>query len=141
MLFRVGEGVYATETAANYGSYHRHERHKRMGAGYSFYNVSTKTPLKQLMNDLLVLAHKVRLPRPSPPPPPCNLPLPSSHLVLPLCPSPQAGCDVFNALDLMENLPMFKELKFGPGDGNLQYYLYNWKCPTMKHDRLGLVLL
>uniref|UniRef100_A0A673AVH4 Glycylpeptide N-tetradecanoyltransferase n=1 Tax=Sphaeramia orbicularis TaxID=375764 RepID=A0A673AVH4_9TELE len=39
------------------------------------------------------------------------------------------GFDVFNALDLMENKVFLEKLKFGIGDGNLQYYLYNWKCP------------
>ncbi|KAB7496347.1 hypothetical protein Anas_08459 [Armadillidium nasatum] len=39
--------------------------------------------------------------------------------------------DVFNALDLMENEQFLSELKFGQGDGNLQYYLYNWRCPSM----------
>ncbi|VDN57264.1 unnamed protein product, partial [Dracunculus medinensis] len=32
------------------------------------------------------------------------------------------------------------ELKFGIGDGNLQYYLYNWKCPDIKPEKVGLVL-
>lgn len=40
--------------------------------------------------------------------------------------------DVFNALDLMGNQTFLEELKFGIGDGNLQYYLYNWKCPSME---------
>lgn len=31
----------------------------------------------------------------------------------------------------MENEPFFEELKFGIGDGNLHYYLYNWKCPEI----------
>lgn len=35
--------------------------------------------------------------------------------------------DVFNALDIMENKPNFDPLKFGPGDGHLQYYLYNYR--------------
>ncbi|ELW62684.1 Glycylpeptide N-tetradecanoyltransferase 2 [Tupaia chinensis] len=35
------------------------------------------------------------------------------------------GFDVFNALDLMENKTSLEKLKFGIGDGNLQYYLYN----------------
>jgi len=48
--------------------------------------------------------------------------------------------DVFNALDLMENSKFLEKLKFGIGDGNLQYYLYNWRCPTMKPDQVGLVL-
>lgn len=41
------------------------------------------------------------------------------------------GFDVFNALDLMENKEFLEKLKFGIGDGNLQYYLYNWRCPQM----------
>lgn len=61
----------------------------------------------------------------------CALPL---HL--------QREIDVFNALDLMENDPaVLKELKFGPGDGHLQYYLYNWACPEMPPKGNGLVLL
>lgn len=50
------------------------------------------------------------------------------------------GFDVFNALDLMENKQFLEQLKFGVGDGNLQYYLYNWRCPTMTPDKVGLVL-
>ena len=34
-----------------------------------------------------------------------------------------------------------KELKFGIGDGHLQYYLYNWRCPTEIGKEIGLVLL
>lgn len=55
----------------------------------------------------------------------------------------------------MENSTFLKELKFGYanklssrllttssiGDGNLQYYLYNWKCPDMPPSKLGLVLM
>ena len=97
-------------------------------AAYSFYNVSTETPWPDLMGDALVLAKKTNF-------------------------------DVFNALDLMENryiarvkqvfivnlyMTAFSEflekLKFGIGDGNLQYYLYNWKCPKMDPKRIGLVL-
>ncbi|EEC06084.1 N-myristoyl transferase, putative [Ixodes scapularis] len=37
------------------------------------------------------------------------------------------GYDVFNALDLMDNKEFLEKLKFGIGDGNLQYYLYNWR--------------
>ncbi|KAG6921556.1 N-myristoyltransferase 1 [Chelydra serpentina] len=50
------------------------------------------------------------------------------------------GFDVFNALDLMENKTFLEKLKFGIGDGNLQYYLYNWKCPSMGAEKVGLVL-
>jgi glycylpeptide N-tetradecanoyltransferase len=51
------------------------------------------------------------------------------------------GLDVFNALNLMENDRFLHDLKFGMGDGNLQYYIYNWFCPTMDHGDVGIVLL
>ncbi|NXE71082.1 NMT1 tetradecanoyltransferase, partial [Calcarius ornatus] len=49
------------------------------------------------------------------------------------------GFDVFNALDLMENKTFLEKLKFGIGDGNLQYYLYNWKCPSMAPEKVSAV--
>lgn len=49
--------------------------------------------------------------------------------------------DVFNALNLMENDCFLSDLKFGVGDGNLQYYLYNWACPDMKSGDVGIVFL
>ncbi|KAK8940101.1 Glycylpeptide N-tetradecanoyltransferase 1 [Platanthera guangdongensis] len=80
-------------------------------AAYSFYNVATKTPLLQLMNDALIVAK-------------------------------QKDYDVFNALDVMENESFLKELKFGPGDGMLHYYLYNYRLRhALKPSELGLVLL
>ncbi|KAG8139862.1 hypothetical protein E2320_002625 [Naja naja] len=81
-----------------------HPTHKSLKAAYSFYNVHTKTPLIDLMNDALILA-KLK------------------------------GFDVFNALDLMENKTFLEKLKFGIGDGNLQYYFYNWKCPSMGAEK------
>mmetsp|Transcript_22097 Transcript_22097/g.21803 ORF Transcript_22097/g.21803 Transcript_22097/m.21803 type:complete len:413 (+) Transcript_22097:19-1257(+) len=51
------------------------------------------------------------------------------------------GFDVFNALDIMDNMTVFKELKFGIGDGNLQYYLYNWKTEPMVPAQVGVVLV
>ncbi|KAK2151268.1 hypothetical protein LSH36_369g03008 [Paralvinella palmiformis] len=48
------------------------------------------------------------------------------------------GFDVFNSLDLMENKQFLEKLKFGIGDGNLQYYLYNWKCPSMAPEEVSL---
>jgi glycylpeptide N-tetradecanoyltransferase len=53
----------------------------------------------------------------------------------------QNDFDVFNALSVMENESFMKELKFGIGDGFLQYYLYNWKCPKIEPSGIGLVLL
>ncbi len=51
------------------------------------------------------------------------------------------GVDVFNCLDLMENSGVLEKLKFGQGDGHLQYYLYNWACPSLEPKAVGLVLL
>lgn len=53
----------------------------------------------------------------------------------------KVGADVFNGLDLMDNLDAFKANLFGIGDGHLQYYVYNWKCPTIDAGDVGLVLL
>jgi glycylpeptide N-tetradecanoyltransferase len=80
-------------------------------AAYSFYNVATSISLTELMRDALILANH------------------------------QCGSDVFNALNLMENDEFLDELKFGKGDGNLQYYIYNWACTPMKPSDVGIVLL
>ena len=37
----------------------------------------------------------------------------------------QLNFDVFNALNVMDNDKFLKDLKFGMGDGNLQYYYYD----------------
>jgi glycylpeptide N-tetradecanoyltransferase len=49
--------------------------------------------------------------------------------------------DVFNCLDLMENATFVNELKFGIGDGHLQYYLYNFRSPLIEPKDVGLILL
>jgi len=51
------------------------------------------------------------------------------------------GFDVFNCLAIHDNQTFLKDLKFGAGDGNLQFYLYNWLAPPMDPDQVGLVLL
>eukprot|EP01023_Acetabularia_acetabulum_P058856 TRINITY_DN7008_c0_g2_i2.p1 TRINITY_DN7008_c0_g2~~TRINITY_DN7008_c0_g2_i2.p1 ORF type:complete len:266 (-),score=52.74 TRINITY_DN7008_c0_g2_i2:360-1157(-) len=52
------------------------------------------------------------------------------------------GYDVFNALDLMDNSEILKDLKFGIGDGTLQYYLYNWRLSKeLQPNQVGLILL
>ncbi|KAJ7774485.1 N-myristoyl transferase [Mycena maculata] len=43
----------------------------------------------------------------------------------------QAKLDVFNALTLMDNVPILKDLKFGVGDGYLNFYLYNWRTAKL----------
>ncbi len=54
-----------------------------------------------------------------------------------------AGFDVFNALDVMENtVERLKDLRFGIGDGHLQFYVYNWRLNTaLQPSEVGLVLL
>lgn len=86
-----------------------HPNHNTLKAAYSFYNVSTHTPLIDLIQDTLIAAKNLEF-------------------------------DVYNALDLMDNKGCLEALKFGAGDGNLQYYLYNWKCPDMPPYKVGLVL-
>lgn len=49
--------------------------------------------------------------------------------------------DVFNCLDLLENKLFIEELKFGPGDGYLNYYMYNWRCREMGSEKVGVVML
>jgi len=43
----------------------------------------------------------------------------------------QAKFDVFNALTLMDNVSILQDLKFGPGDGFLNFYLYNWRTAPL----------
>jgi glycylpeptide N-tetradecanoyltransferase len=43
----------------------------------------------------------------------------------------QAKFDVFNALTLHDNPLFLEDLKFGAGDGQLHYYLYNWRTPPI----------
>nr|XP_020460982.1 glycylpeptide N-tetradecanoyltransferase 1-like [Monopterus albus] len=50
------------------------------------------------------------------------------------------GFDIFCALDVMDNKSFLKKLKFSISDRSLHYYLYNWTCPTMSPDKVGLVL-
>ncbi|GLD62945.1 glycylpeptide N-tetradecanoyltransferase 2-like isoform X1 [Lates japonicus] len=50
------------------------------------------------------------------------------------------GFDIFSALDVMDNKTFLEKLKFSISDKNLHYYLYNWMCPNMSPDKVGLVL-
>lgn len=50
------------------------------------------------------------------------------------------GFDIFSALDVMDNKSFLEKLKFSISDMSLHYYLYNWMCPTLSPDKVGLVL-
>ncbi|KAF8077857.1 N-myristoyl transferase [Lyophyllum atratum] len=43
----------------------------------------------------------------------------------------EAKFDVFNALTLMDNVSILQDLKFGLGDGILNFYLYNWRTAPL----------
>eukprot|EP01132_Coremiostelium_polycephalum_P003690 gene3690-4599_t len=86
------------------------QKYKTLNAAFSYYNIATTVPLKELMSCALTMAKKEEF-------------------------------DVFNCLDILENDKFIKDLKFAPGDGNLQYYLYNYSTPTKKSNEMGLVLL
>ncbi|XP_037319564.2 glycylpeptide N-tetradecanoyltransferase 1-like isoform X1 [Pungitius pungitius] len=49
------------------------------------------------------------------------------------------GFDVFCALDVMDNKSFFENLKFNVTDKSVHYYLYNWMCPNMRPDKVGVV--
>ncbi|XP_054455051.1 glycylpeptide N-tetradecanoyltransferase 1-like [Anoplopoma fimbria] len=49
------------------------------------------------------------------------------------------GFDVFSALNVMDNNSFLENLKFGVIDKSLHCYLYNWMCPNMSPDKVGLL--
>lgn len=51
------------------------------------------------------------------------------------------GFDVFNCVEVMRNSSFLDELLFREGDGDLNYYLYNWECPTLSPRDVGVVML
>ncbi|XP_077406405.1 glycylpeptide N-tetradecanoyltransferase 2-like [Vanacampus margaritifer] len=50
------------------------------------------------------------------------------------------GFDVVIAADVMDNKSFLEKLKFGFSGKRLHYYLYNWRCPRMSADKVGIVL-
>lgn len=49
--------------------------------------------------------------------------------------------DVMNCLTLQDNSCLLDVLKFGKGDGELNYYMYNYRCRDVPSKDLGLVML
>lgn len=47
--------------------------------------------------------------------------------------------DVVDAMDLMENQYILKELGFEQGNGTLHYYLYNWKIKQLKNSQVATI--
>jgi len=90
----------------------RHPTHTTLKAAYCYYYVPNSVSAQQLLREALTCAAA-------------------------------AGFDVFNALDLMENsTELLRELRFGIGDGHLQFYVYNWRLSALLQPaQVGLVLL
>ena len=79
----------------------KHPEHKILNVAYSYYMVPGRFNMSELLADALVLARN-------------------------------KSYDVFNALDVQEQTKeIMTELKFGVGDGNLHYYLYNWRVQAI----------
>jgi len=83
---------------------------------YSYYNVSTTGRLQEGMSDMLLKAKELQF-------------------------GEEVGCDVFNALDVMENQPVLDALNFKIGDGLLHYYLFNWRMKDVTPPDIGIVLV
>jgi glycylpeptide N-tetradecanoyltransferase len=49
--------------------------------------------------------------------------------------------DVFNCVEIMDNGAFLKDLKFGEGDGCLNYYLYNWQTRPILPGENSIVML
>lgn len=100
-----------------------HPQYKTLNACYMYYHAASRTPLADLVNDCLVQAHNVGI----------SIDTKKREKLLFFL---QSDFDVFNALDLMDNRDFLEKLKFGVGDGNLQYYIYNWECPQMNPEKV-----
>ncbi|KAF1964824.1 glycylpeptide N-tetradecanoyltransferase [Bimuria novae-zelandiae CBS 107.79] len=87
-----------------------HKKHSLIKAAYLFYYATekafsdNKTVLKPRLNELI-----------------------KDALIL----AKQADFDVFNALTLLDNPLFLEDQKFGAGDGNLHYYLYNYRAAPL----------
>lgn len=86
-----------------------HPRHSLLEAAYLYYYASD-TAFVENADDLGLLRHRLT-------------DLVGDAIIL----ADQAKFDVFNALTLMDNPLFLQELKFGSGDGLLNFYLYNWR--------------
>ena len=97
-------------------------QYKTLNACYMYYHAANHTPLSDLVSDCLVHAHNV-----------CDIFSFLFNIYLFIL---KNNFDVFNALDLMDNKTFLEKLKFGVGDGNLQYYIYNWRCRELDPEKV-----
>lgn len=52
-----------------------------------------------------------------------------------------AGFDVFNAIDILDHSTVLEKLKFGRGDGGLNYYLFNYALHSIAPKEVGITML
>ena len=45
--------------------------------------------------------------------------------------------DVIDCLNIMNYADVFNELGFVLGNGQINYYMYNWKCTTLNSNELA----
>ena len=122
----------STHSITDFSSFYRLEssviksqKHETIRAAYGYYYATEaalkgdekayKERLTVLMTDALILAKNVSSPR----------------VIIDLTDDMQAQFDVFNALTLLDNPLFLEQLKFGPGDGQLHYYLFNYRTPPI----------
>ena len=126
------------------------QNHSEIRAAYLYYYATEaafaekekgfKDRLQMLINDALIEAKKV-----------FTTPL---RVRIKHSDGQQAHFDVFNALTLQDNPLFLEQLKFGAGDGQLHYYLFNYRTPHVnggvnernqpdekKRGGMGVVLL
>ena len=75
-----------------------HQTHKEMNSAYLYYYAYTKNSLEMLMRYALHFAAN----------------------------EADIKFDIFSCLGVMDNLSFIEQLKFGGGDGLINYYLYNY---------------
>ncbi|KAI3652915.1 hypothetical protein MP228_002340 [Amoeboaphelidium protococcarum] len=51
------------------------------------------------------------------------------------------GMDVFTCLKGMGRDEVLEKLKFAPGDGHLNFYLFNYKCPQISADKQAFMII
>lgn len=103
------------------------QKHDNVRAAYMFYYATEKAfeenekGLKERLNslvlDALILAKKVNL----------QILCLTDFSICITKSYWQSHFDVFNALTLLDNPLFLEQQKFGPGDGQLHYYLYNYR--------------
>ncbi|KAI0807591.1 N-myristoyl transferase [Fomes fomentarius] len=90
-----------------------HEKHNILNAAYLYY-YATETAFEQGAEESGRLKRRLEE-------------LVGDTLII----AEKAGFDVLNALTLMDNVCFLSDMRFGQGDGILNFYLYNWRTAPL----------